>query len=800
MAPLSPSSSTMPEGPLSPESAASNSQRQQYPSYEEDETMTDFACAMFSPRNWKAGDEQNDIVDDEEKMNIEDDTSPRSLCSCNNDVEGVEPIQYTTKKIAANGSKDDPPSEKSLITPDSEDSEDNTVSDDNVKPNDKETLEEPKAKKGVTWVEKNPTPLSPMSHASSSIISPRNGNNKRRGGSMLSPREEDEETLTLEENDTLDEDDDDQKPTGLLAASKNRRPGSIHNHPAEAKRKQSVVPPTMVDIPDDESEASLLVLMRYMGCTPVAYGEGPLPNNRLDDSGNTRPSFVFDSGSYDEDENSLLSDDDDTFVELEKQEIEDIKTSWTMDNNEVGVEMGLSDLVIDVKKEETNKKKKKKKSLVVDVEQDISDAPSDEKGNATSPLVGSGSPIVKFATSPNSGRVVVPDDDGEQDLGSSKVNNGAIASPASSRSFAITSPRDNEEVTKAMAEVAAYKKSMAEVNAPYKANEKSRGDAYAAALSETEKINFLLASLKTPVSGSAGRCFSRQTSAVPHSTAGPVATEAAPTDVKPVKPAEESSPPAEDDTKIKKTSSSRSDKENGGGISPTAELNGDVAATIAKAPLTVDTASGAKSPQDAPDSSTSSKALSPTSKKSVKEVDELLSKTREWLVRHNETQHKKLATPLATPSVATSNESPVSSKRKVMGDITVKTVLNPESADASNGSPSVLSPLSLGNGNKGDVTSPKTLDQLLQSKKNGTASSSNTALLSAAAKLASPKSLAASPTSLLSSPTSTTGGAGGEPKKSIMEQLEEIRSKQRELEARQKAKQERLQQLQQQEA
>ena len=57
---------------------------------------------------------------------------------------------------------------------------------------------------------------------------------------MLSPREEDEETLTLEENDTLDEEDD-RKPTGLLAASKNRRPGSIHNHPAEAKRKQLIV-------------------------------------------------------------------------------------------------------------------------------------------------------------------------------------------------------------------------------------------------------------------------------------------------------------------------------------------------------------------------------------------------------------------------------------------------------------------------------------------------------------------------------------------------------------------------------
>ena len=177
MAPLTPSSSTMPEGPLSPESAANISQRQ-YPSYEEDETMTDFACAMFSPRNWKGGHEQNDIVTDEEKMNTEDDTNPRSLCSCNNDVEGVEPIQCT-KKIAANGNKDDPPSEKSLITPDSEDSEDNTV-DDNNKPNDEEKTPEeaPKTKKGVTWVDKNPTPLSPMSYASSSIMSPQNGNKR----------------------------------------------------------------------------------------------------------------------------------------------------------------------------------------------------------------------------------------------------------------------------------------------------------------------------------------------------------------------------------------------------------------------------------------------------------------------------------------------------------------------------------------------------------------------------------------------------------------------------------------------
>ena len=38
----------------------------------------------------------------------------------------------------------------------------------------------------------------------------------------------------------------------------------------------------LVDIPDDESEASLMVLMRYMGCTPVPYGSGPQEHGEFD--------------------------------------------------------------------------------------------------------------------------------------------------------------------------------------------------------------------------------------------------------------------------------------------------------------------------------------------------------------------------------------------------------------------------------------------------------------------------------------------------------------------------------------
>lgn len=156
--------------------------------------------------------------------------------------------------------------------------------------------------------------------------------------------------------------------------------------------------------------------------------------------------------------------------------------------------------------------------------------------------------------------------------------------------------------------------------------------------------------------------------------------------------------------------------------------------TVKKAPLlAVDTSAPS---EGVPPESCTSQILSP-SKKSVREVDELLSKTREWLVRHNETQSKK-QTPCSMSdndktSLLPSTLSPLS-ERKVMGNIATWT----EVVSVKHSS---LSPASI--------------------------------------------SIAASASTASASPTESPIGG---PKKSIMEQLEEIRSKQRDLELRQKAK------------
>ena len=177
-----------------------------------------------------------------------------------------------------------------------------------------------------------------------------------------------------------------------------------------------------------------------------------------------------------------------------------------------------------------------------------------------------------------------------------------------------------------------------------------------------------------------------------------------------------------------------------------------------------------------------SSVLSPTAKKSVQEVDELLSKTRDWLVRHNESQKKKVpsssseeqkVTGKTVLSAIENSETPPPSSNKKdeqkPNNVTGKSVLN---------AIDLLSPK--GTNNNISKESPKTLDEMLQSKKNGT--SSNTALLA----MLSPKSASEGRTTT-TPPTTDDNG----PKKSIMEQLEEIRIKQRELESRQpKAKQE----------
>jgi len=217
-------------------------------------------------------------------------------------------------------------------------------------------------------------------------------------------------------------------------------------------------------------------------------------------------------------------------------------------------------------------------------------------------------------------------------------------------------------------------------------------------------------------------------------------------------------PPVVNETvKIEKSPSTRSDKEN----SSTEPCDLEAAKPATKVSLTVDTGPSAN-----PEMPSSSNVLLP-SKQSVEDVDALLSKTRTWLVKHNESQQKKARTPRPTPSNAKSIlpalSTSMSSERQVMGNITAKTVLNPENSSSNSIGSDALRLMS-----SARPMSPSLVEQL------GLIKGVSTTPAVAGASLSS-----------ISSSASSGGGSG---KKSILEQLSEIRAKQEEIESRQKAK------------
>jgi len=833
MAPLSPSS-------ISSADAAGNvpSSPQPEATYENPLKAVMKSIAMFSPKNYSETQDDDSNDDDDDKVNVSNDIKI--------DVEEVGEEEDTEE--------DAPHDEKSgsLIkespTDEAKDEEEEEAAEDEQKPtsptdstidkdNKEKTVATPpsttKSKKLVSFAEKNPPPLSPMSYQSSA--------------KMLSPASSRDETIT---SDATSFDEGLNSPDQAISNNNNNTTTST----------------ALVDIPDDESEASLMVLMRYMGCTPVPYGSGPQRKPRstsdVDDH-----SILSDQYTYDNDLHSK-----DTFDTIEPYEIDEIKKSWTLDNDEVGVELDLDTLMINDVKDRL--KKHNNNNLSVNTNDNIEDVPSDEQkgGSVTSPegtttttteeeegsrdvkfgamlsvdeklekeknggvgltsfnnylekkgsaslqseslasptiaATNPGSPVVKFVTSPGGG--VLSDDalhsfladkeasvagvptstvesttSGLQRLPGGKLSivtsptggpneaaavtspvvkfvtspgggvlsddalhsylasNVAAATPAAVTTVTLPSPTSGE-VSKAMAKVAAYKKAMAEVKA-------------ASAAAESEKNS------KKKLSSEIA------TSSQPSDTSFPV-------DVDVVQDV---------DDKVEETASIRSDKEN---QTDTVEVSSDSKTDTSSTKVTA-LAVETSAQDDTAVASTSilspakSSVLSPTAKKSVQEVDELLSKTRDWLVRHNESQKKKVpsssseeqkVTGKTVLSAIENSETPPPSSNKKdeqkPNNVTGKSVLN---------AIDLLSPK--GTNTNISKESPKTLDEMLQSKKNGT--SSNTALLA----MLSPKSASEGRTTT-TPPTTDDNG----PKKSIIEQLEEIRIKQRELESRQpKAKQE----------
>ena len=114
----------------------------------------------------------------------------------------------------------------------------------------------------------------------------------------------------------------------------NRRPipkvitsGNNDDHPPllTVERTPVEASPLVIEIPDDDdSDASLVVLMRYMGCsTRTQHGR----------------SYSFDS--YAESE-PMFSDEIYGYSTSE----EDIKPCWTMKNNEVGMKISIRNVIL----------------------------------------------------------------------------------------------------------------------------------------------------------------------------------------------------------------------------------------------------------------------------------------------------------------------------------------------------------------------------------------------------------------------------------------------------------------------
>ena len=163
---------------------------------------------------------------------------------------------------------------------------------------------------------------------SDTAFSPKSKVGSNRSGTL----DDNEDTV----DDDNDDDDDDEEDSSLLSEE---RLSLLHK--AKTRRPKKPLQPGapkvhVVDIPDDESEASIMVLMRYIGCTPRGYdgGSDKKGGNGFGDGGNGKdglPSgkeFVFDSDDNDVyDDHSTLS-------------------GGTFLSNEEGVELMIEDFVI----------------------------------------------------------------------------------------------------------------------------------------------------------------------------------------------------------------------------------------------------------------------------------------------------------------------------------------------------------------------------------------------------------------------------------------------------------------------
>lgn len=182
------------------------------------------------------------------------------------------------------------------------------------------------ARRKVAFVERNPTPISRAPSAESEWTKDSKQNNDAKLKAPTNERNSDNTQTGT--------------PNSIMKKTSSPNPHHPIKVPVKTSSSETETLGTQT-IVDDESESSLLVLIRYMGCSPNRYGSGgPSLRSRAMMSDQLDKEYIFESYSMQE-YDSMLSDAADY-----SSEIEDIEQSWTLLNDEVGVEINLLDMVL----------------------------------------------------------------------------------------------------------------------------------------------------------------------------------------------------------------------------------------------------------------------------------------------------------------------------------------------------------------------------------------------------------------------------------------------------------------------
>ena len=182
------------------------------------------------------------------------------------------------------------------------------------------------ARRKVAFVERNPTPISraPSAESEWTKDSKQNDDGKTKASTTNERNIDNTRTGT---------------PNSIMKKTSSPNPHHPIKVPVKTSSSETETLGTQT-IVDDESESSLLVLIRYMGCSPNRYGSGGPSLRSRAMSDQLDKEYTFESYSVQEFD-SMLSDAADY-----SSEIEDIEQSWTLLNDEVGVEINLMDVVL----------------------------------------------------------------------------------------------------------------------------------------------------------------------------------------------------------------------------------------------------------------------------------------------------------------------------------------------------------------------------------------------------------------------------------------------------------------------